>query len=124
MARSPTPTDDDANAVRLRGRLAAAPEVRVLPSGDEITTWRVVVPRAAKDTPPRSDGRKAAGVDTLDCSTRRAGLRKQAQSWQPDDVLELDGAIQRRFYRKDGQLLSRHEVVVHNARRITRAPAQ
>ncbi|MPY85802.1 MAG: hypothetical protein GEV00_21475 [Actinophytocola sp.] len=48
------------------------------------------------------------------------GLRREALSWQPDDVIEVDGALQRRFYRVAGQLVSRHEVIARDVRRIAR----
>src|SRR4051794_27078795 len=38
-------TIEHRNEVLLVGRLSAAPEQRVLPSGDEITVWRLVVAR-------------------------------------------------------------------------------
>src|SRR3954447_19183003 len=36
---------DHLNEVHLVGKVSAAPETRVLPSGDEILTWRLVVSR-------------------------------------------------------------------------------
>lgn len=121
MATPEPEADEDANMVHLRGRLAAAPEVRELPSGDEITVWRVIVPRTTADTRPRSDGRKGAGIDTLDCSAWRPKLRRQIQNWQAQDIVEIDGTLQRRFYRQAGNLVSRHEIVARKVRRVSRA---
>ncbi|MQA06759.1 MAG: single-stranded DNA-binding protein [Streptosporangiales bacterium] len=114
-------TAEEPNVVRLRGRLAAVAEVRELPSGDEIVTWRVIVPRASGDMRARRDGRRGVSIDTLDCSTWRTGVRRQMLSWQPDDLIEVEGALQRRYYRQAGNLVSRHEVVVRRVRRIGRS---
>ncbi len=38
-------TADETNEVLLRGRLSGAPEQRVLPSGDTVWTFRVVIGR-------------------------------------------------------------------------------
>lgn len=122
--RTDAAAGDEANVVRLRGRLANPPQLRVLPSGDEIATWRVIVPRAEKDAALRADGRKRASVDTIECAAWRPGVRRRVLGWQPDDVVEVDGALQRRFYRHEGRLVSRHEVVVRGVRRLTRAPGR
>ncbi len=47
------------NVVHLVGRLATAPEVREMPSGDQTVTWRLVVDRPVPDRRGR--------VDTLAC---------------------------------------------------------
>ena len=124
VRKAGTELADEANVVRLRGRLAAEPETRVLPSGDEITTWRLIVPRSPKDVRTRADGRRGVSVDTFDCSAWRSTQRRQARSWNTGDVVEVDGALQRRFYRHAGQLVSRHDVVAHQVRRVARAADQ
>jgi single-strand DNA-binding protein len=101
-------TVDHRNEVTLVGRVSADPEVRVLPSGDEITVWRLVVAR----------GVEAAGQDTLDCSAWSARTRKTAASWSAGDVVEVQGALRRRFWRTPASLASRCEVEVSRARRV------
>ena len=59
------------NEVLLVGRLSAEPEVRELPSGDEITTWRLVVHRDYV-----AEGR--SGQDTIDCT---AWTRPSPSKW-------------------------------------------
>ena len=111
----PGPTTDRRNEVLLVGRLAAAPEERVLPSGDALVTWRLVVPRPA---PAREGG---ATVDTLDCAAFRADVRRGASRWSPGDVIEVSGALRRRFWRGAAGASSRTEVEVAAARRLSRA---
>ncbi|HVF20327.1 MAG TPA: single-stranded DNA-binding protein [Mycobacteriales bacterium] len=108
----------DRNDITLVGRLSAAPEERVLPSGDELVTWRLVVRR-----PPatRTTSSRAGSVDTIDCSSFRADVRRQAGRWSPDDVLEVNGALRRRFWRSGGGAASRTEVEVVSARRVRAA---
>ena len=97
------------NSVHLIGRLAAAAELRQLPSGDEAVVWRLVVDRL--DT---SRGR----VDTLRCVAWSAAARRAALRWTPGDTVEVDGALRRRFWRTPGGPTSRCEVEVHKARRV------
>lgn len=104
------------NEVRLRGRLSADPEERTLPSGDVVVSFRVVVDRV----PARTD-RRGASVDTLDCAAFRAGVRRTVLRWEKGDVVEVAGALHRRFYAAGGARLSRHEVEVGSAARRARA---
>ncbi|MQA82076.1 MAG: single-stranded DNA-binding protein [Streptosporangiales bacterium] len=109
------------NEIRLRGRLAGAPQARELPSGAEIVTWRVIVPRDPTDLPARPDGRRVTTVDTLDCSAWRAGIRRQVLRWRPGDIVEVEGPVHRRFYRSGGLPVSRHEIVARHAKRVAKA---
>ncbi|HUR15597.1 MAG TPA: single-stranded DNA-binding protein [Mycobacteriales bacterium] len=106
------------NEVLLVGRLAAEPVERELPSGDVLLTLRLVVDRP---TSARSAGPRAASVDTIDCVGRTAALRRSALRWQRGDVLELQGALRRRFFRTPGGAGSRYEVEVARAKRVSRA---
>lgn len=117
--------ETDRNEVSVRGRLAAPAESRQLPSGDEVVTWRVIVARDPGSSPPRGDGRPGPSVDTLDCTAWRAGVRRRALTWAPGDVVEVEGAVHRRFYRTGGgQTVSRHEIVARHVRRVRRAPVR
>lgn len=107
------------NEVRLVGRLGASPEQRTLPSGDEIVTFRLVVDRLPRRT--ASDGRREPAVDTLDCSASTAAVRRRLLGWQPGDVIQVDGALRRRFWRAASRVLSRSEVQVRSARRLVKA---
>jgi single-strand DNA-binding protein len=105
--------DDAINEVRLVGRISQAPEERVLPSGDVLWTFRVVVPR------PDSTGRSS--VDALECAAWTSRARRSVASWRPDDVVEVSGAVRRRFFRTSAGAASRVEVEVSRGRLIRRA---
>src|SRR3954453_22067894 len=83
--------DAAVNEVRLVGRVSQAPEERVLPSGDVLWTFRVVVPR------PAPAGRSS--VDALECAAWSPRARRSVSSWQADDVVEVSGSVRRRFFR-------------------------
>jgi single-strand DNA-binding protein len=104
--------------VRLVGRLAGPVVERTLPSGDVLALWRVVVDRPAG---PVAEGTRVQTVDTLECVTRRAGVRRTAGSWAPGDVVEVEGALRRRFWRSPGGTTSRYEVEVLRAKRVLKA---
>jgi single-strand DNA-binding protein len=101
------------NEVRLIGRISQPPEERVLPSGDVLWTFRVVVRR------PQVTGRVA--VDALDCAAWSKAARRSVASWAADDVVEVTGAMRRRFFRTGAGAASRVEVEVRRGRVIRRA---
>ena len=110
-----TSVDESAdNAVFLRGRLAAEPLARELPSGDEILTFRLTVDRPPDDAAARSR------VDSIDCATVVSRARRSVERAQPGDVLEVSGALHRRFWRSSAGLGSRYEVMVSSARSARR----
>jgi single-strand DNA-binding protein len=105
---------EDVNEVRLVGRLAAPAEVTVMPSGDPLCTFRVVI--------GRPEGHQSQQrVDALECTTWVARVRRSALSWQAGDVVEVRGAVRRRFFRTGTGAASRVEVEVSSARRVRRA---
>lgn len=105
------------NAVQLRGRLSGAAESRLLPSDTELVTFRVIV-----DRPDRADGHSRVKVDVIDCVVWAPRLRRQVRAWEPGDVVEIDGALRRRFYRGSSGTASRTEVEVVRGRLVRRAP--
>jgi single-strand DNA-binding protein len=110
------------NEVVLVGRLAAVPEERTLPSGDAVSTWRLVL-----DRPPAAQRRAAArggrpvSVDTIDCAAWTAALRRAAASWAPGDLVAVEGSLRRRFWRTPAGAASRYEVEVASAKRVAKA---
>ncbi len=108
------------NEVVLVGRLAAPSQERELPSGDLLTSWRLVV-----DRPPSRrrlpEGARPPTVDTVDCVAWTAALQKAAASWEAGDVLSVEGALRRRFWRGAGGASSRYEVEVRKVKRLARA---
>lgn len=103
------------NAVFLRGRLAAEPSVRVLPSGDELCSFRLTVSR-----PPTGRTPSKAKVDSIDCAAVSARVRRRLERAAPGDELEVQGCLQRRFWRSAAGLGSRYEVLVTSARTAKR----
>ena len=67
------------NEIVLVGRLGAAADTRALASGDQVTSFRLIVGRpaatrrSARPAPPRPPV-----VDTLDCAAWTAALRKNS----------------------------------------------
>lgn len=107
------------NEVLLVGRVAAVAEERELPSGDLLSTFRLVV-----DRPPGvrgTAGGRPVTIDTLDCSCWAAGVRRTARSLTPGDVVEVAGALRRRFWRAGAAAASRTEVEVSGLRRLVKA---
>ncbi len=115
----PTPVDvlEHRNEVVLVGRLAAEPVPFTLPSGDELLSFRVIVERAAV----RAKARPAPTQDTLACSAYTAGLRRTVGRWRAGDVVEVTGALRRRFRRTEAGPRSVHDIEVLAAKRLSRA---
>lgn len=95
------------NQVVLVGRLAAPPEERTLPSGAVLVVWRVVVDRPPQEAPV---GVRPVTVDTLDCAAWTPEVQEVVQAAEVGDVVRIDGALRRRFWRGAAGLASRYEV--------------
>jgi len=91
------------NSVHLSGHLGQGTLERELPSGDTIVTFTVVVPRATPGDGPT--------VDAIACQVRTRVLRTRVLGMAPGDPIEVDGWLQRRFWRGAGGLGSATEVV-------------
>jgi single-strand DNA-binding protein len=99
------------NRVNVTGRVSSAALSRTMPSGDEMVTWRVVVDRP----PGRGHG---PAFDVVDCVAWGARVRRAVLGWSVGDIVALDGALRRRFWRSPGGLQSRCEIEVRTARRV------
>jgi single-strand DNA-binding protein len=104
------------NEVVLAGRLAAPGEERTLPSGDLLVTFRLVV---ARPQAARVPGRPT--VDTIDCTAWGAAVRRSVLGWNAGDVVEVTGALRRRFWRGGSGATSRTEVEAVRAKRLAKA---
>lgn len=104
-----------ANEVLLRGRVSHQPELRELPSGDSVWTFRLVVDRVKL----RKGSRQT--VDVVDCAVWSGRVRRSVEQWAAGDVVEVSGAIRRRFFRAGQATVSRVEVEVDRGRLIRRA---
>ena len=103
----------DRNDVVLRGRMSAPAELRTLPSGDILVSFRLVVRRPE----PRARGQS---VDVLSCITYDRALQRRVAAWQPGDVVEVEGALQRRFWRTGNGTASVCEVNCRKGRKVPR----
>ena len=77
----PVEDNKDCNRVFLRGAFAGEATVRTLPSGDELCSFRVTVPRPAGSR---------VRVDSIDCASTRAVVRRAALNRQPGDQVEVE----------------------------------
>lgn len=104
------------NEVRLAGRLSVAPQVKELPSGDEIVQLRVVVPRRTrrKATPTAKAG---PSQDTIEVTCWSKRTRTRAAAFGKDDEVEVEGSLHRRFFTTPGGPQSRYEVEATALRR-------
>lgn len=105
------------NAVSLAGRVSSTPVERELPSGDRVVTFRVVLAR--ERTPMTAKSRQPS--DWVDCAAWGARARRSAAGWQVGDLVELEGALRRRFFRDSGGASTRLEVEVISGRCLVRA---
>ncbi|MFN2624510.1 MAG: single-stranded DNA-binding protein [Mycobacteriales bacterium] len=120
-ARDAAAAPEHRNSVELVGRVSAPAVERVLPSGDPLVTFRLVI--------VRPDGRGGGGgdrktYDTIDCLAWRGDVRRMVGGWQAGDVVEVSGALRRRFWRTDHGAESRTEVEVAAGRRLVKAAAR
>lgn len=110
-ADRPTVLVEHRNEVGIVGRLSVAAQPKVLPSGDEIVQWRLVV--------DRPDGGAGHRFDTINCTATTARLRRAALSWKPGATVEVAGALRRRFWKAGGALASTYEVQVSAATKLS-----
>ena len=104
------------NQVVLGGRVSGEPTVRVLPSGDELVSWRLVVGRDNRGV--SAGGRHLPTVDTIDCVAFKAAVRRVAARWIGGEVVEVRGELRRRFWRGAQGAASRCEVEVLEIKKI------
>jgi single-strand DNA-binding protein len=101
------------NSVELHGRVSSTPVARELPSGAEIVTFRLSVPRARTAMTAGS----SQSADWVDCTVWNARVRRTVRAWAVGDEVELSGALRRRFFRAGDGASTRLEVEVLTARR-------
>jgi len=96
---------DVSNAVTLTGRLSGT-RVVTRPSGDELVSFRVIVDRPPRDRGP--SGRVT--VDAVECTARRADVRRRVQGMSEGTLVTVTGSLRRRFWRSSGSPASRIDV--------------
>jgi single-strand DNA-binding protein len=108
------------NSIILVGTMASTALDRELPSGDVLATWRMVVRRPPPNRRP-PDGARVTSIDTIDCASWRADVRRAVAGWSEGDLVRIEGSLRRRFWRSASGTASRCEVEVMKARRVSRA---
>lgn len=102
------------NAVSLAGRVSTAAELKVLPSGTPIVTFRLAMPR-----PPEGRATSRGGSDWVDCVAWSARTRRTVAGWRRGDAVAVEGRLRRRFFRGgDSPVRTRLEVEVLSGRRM------
>lgn len=101
-----------ANEVRVVGRLGSNVGVKVLPSGDEITVFSIIVDRPAREI------RGTTRIDTIACVTSRVQIGSRLSNWEPGRWIEAEGVLRRRFWRAGGGLGSAMEVDVRRVKAV------
>lgn len=110
-----TPDVPYANRVQVCGRVSAAPLQRTLPSGDTMTTFRVIV-----DRPARTRRHSSVKVDTFDCVAWSMAIQRRVAALEAGDVVEVTGELRRRFHRTPGGAASMVDIEVGRCRRVRR----
>jgi single-strand DNA-binding protein len=108
---SQDPLRNPRNEVFLEGRVSSEPNEKLLPSGDLVVEFRIVIDRA------KSRGKKRE-VDTLEIAVWAAKVRRRALALAVDDWVAIDGAVRRRFWRAPTGVASRWQVEASQLRRL------
>lgn len=108
------------NEVYLVGRVSVPAERKVLPSGDELVSFRVVIDRpvAKKGTPAAS----RQTVDVIDIVCWTARTRRTALNLDAGNTVRVQGRLRQRFWKTPVGTASRHEVEAVAVARV-RQPA-
>ena len=98
-----TQSHEPKNEVNLVGRVTSLAIEKMLPSGDRVVEFRLVIGR------DKSRGSKKE-VDSLDIAAWSSKTRKAALSLKIDTWVEIKGSVRRRFWRAPTGLASRWQV--------------
>lgn len=99
------------NHVQLTGRLGANMHDRALPSGDALLAFHIVVDRERPKT--------ATKVDAVPCHVTTKALIAKLGKFEPGDIIAVEGALRRRFWRTPQGIGSAVEV---HATKVVRVP--
>ncbi|MDO8309811.1 MAG: single-stranded DNA-binding protein [Actinomycetota bacterium] len=106
--------------VAVVGRLGSRVDRRELPSGDEVTTFTIVVdrPAASRSRAPSGEG-AAVRVDSIPCQSFRATVARRAEALPAGTWVRAQGVLRRRFWRAGAGVGSAMEVQVTRLDRVT-----
>jgi single-strand DNA-binding protein len=98
------------NKVILMGNLTKDPELRVIPSGQNVCSFSLAVNRSWKN----ANGEQQEAVDYIDCNAWGKAAEIISQYMQKGRALLVSGRLQQRSWEQDGQKRSKVEVVVED----------
>ena len=112
------PGEVSRNDVHLMGRLGAGVREVMMPSGDPVVSFHLVVDRTPRGRGARERRPREPTVDTLACAAWSSRARHTVTAATAGDVLEVSGSLRRRFRRSPGgSPVSFYEVEVSSVRR-------
>ena len=107
------------NAVELQGRISAPPTTKLLPSGDEVVEFRIIIDRVSRNRGSKSArGGSRREVDVLEIAAWKARERRLALSLKPGEWVHVMGSVHRRFWSTPAGLASRWQVEVDLLKRL------
>lgn len=98
------------NKVVIMGNLTRDPELRTIPSGQQVTSFSLAVNRTWKN----SDGQQQEAVDYIDCNVWGKPAEIINQYMSKGSGILVSGRLQQRSWEQDGQKRSKIEVVVED----------
>ena len=98
------------NKVVLMGNLTRDPELRTIPSGQNVTSFSLAVNRTWKN----SNGEQQEAVDYIDCNIWGKPAEIINQYMSKGSGILVSGRLQHRTWEQEGQKRSKVEVVVED----------
>lgn len=101
----------DRNHVMLVGKLSGAPEEKMLPSGDTLLSWRLVIRR-------KPGRRRSSPVDSLPCVTFDQDTADAVLAMRSGDYMEVQGSLRCRIFGPPKAKIWRYDVEASAARPV------
>ncbi|HEX9679136.1 MAG TPA: single-stranded DNA-binding protein [Candidatus Saccharimonadales bacterium] len=98
------------NKVILLGNLTRDPELKALPSGQNVCSFSLAINRTWRN----ADGEQQEAVDYIDCNAWGKAAEIINQYMQKGRALLVSGRLQQRTWEQDGQKRSKVDVVVED----------
>jgi len=98
------------NKVVLMGNLTRDPELRAIPSGQQVASFSLAVNRTWKN----ANGEQQEAVDYIDCNAWGKPAEIITQYMTKGSAILVSGRLQQRTWDQDGQKRSKIEVVVED----------
>jgi single-strand DNA-binding protein len=98
------------NKVVLMGNLTRDPELRAIPSGQQVASFSLAVNRTWKN----ANGEQQEAVDYIDCNAWGKPAEIITQYMTKGSAILVSGRLQQRTWEQEGQKRSKVEVVVED----------